>query len=121
MTDTDEQRAKFEPWAQSETPLCLDRAREGSDMYADEDTDFAWLVWNAALAAQTLREIAAENTAAARFERLAGIVRRIRWHAGMVLATEDEQTQGALADLFHWSFHDAMARALAASQEQRHG
>ena len=46
------ERARFEAWAKSETPLCLDRARDGSDMYADEDTDFAWLVWNAALAAQ---------------------------------------------------------------------
>lgn len=39
----------------------------------------------------------------------------------MTPAMENEQTKAALADLFHWSFHDAMARALAASQEQRRG
>lgn len=71
--------------------------------------------------AQTQREIAEEHTAAARFERLAGIVRRILWNEDMTPAMQSAQTLHAMVDLFEWSFADAIDRAseCAVRQEQR--
>ncbi|MDU7523507.1 MAG: hypothetical protein E7K72_19335 [Roseomonas mucosa] len=55
-----------------------------------------------------------EATSAARFNRLAGIVRRIRWTKVGVPAVADAETKVALTDLFEWQLMNAIDAALAA-------
>lgn len=55
-----------------------------------------------------------EATGAARFNRLAGIVRRLRWKDVGVPAMEDAETKAALEDLSEWLFMDGIDIALAA-------